>query len=1651
MKRIRIVLVGIVLVGLVGGSLAGTYGGGSGTAEDPYQIWTPEEMNTIGLNPGDWASHFKLMADIDMSAYTGTQYNIIGNDTTDFTGTFEGGRHIINNLTYITSEAVNNVGLFGPAIDATIKNLGVEHVSISSGGSCIGGLVGLTIHSSITSCYVTGSVRGTDTIGVLVGINFGSLTECYATGSVSGNGNIGGLVGYNGGTLIACYATSSVNGTSDMVGGLVGRNSNGTLTACYATGSVSGVYYVGGLVGYNDGSINTCFWDTQTSGQSLGVGAGDSTGLAGETTAQMQTLSTFTDAGWDFTDTDGDPAEWRMPSNNYPHLAWEPYNEGYGGGSGTAEDPYQIWTAEQMNAVGANPGDWESHFRLIADIDMSAYTSTQYNIIGNNTQKFTGTFDGNGHKIRNLTYTTSEDTSYVGLFGRTNNAVICNLGIENISLSTGGSYVGAVAGWNGYGSTITACYTTGSISGKNYVGGLSGVSSGTLTTCYASDSVSGINNIGGLVGYNHPGVIASCYAVGSVSGTGLVGGLAGWNSTSSTITACFWDTQTSGQMTSAGGIGKTTAEMQMLSTFIDAGWDFTQSDGDPAEWWMPTNNYPQLAWEPYHEGYGGGRGTPEDPYQIANKADLFTLAANQNDYIKCFILTADIDLSGENFSAAVIAPDTDAATSGFQGTKFTGIFDGNDKKISNLSIMATNRGWVGLFGYLGSDGQIKNLGVVDTNIEGGDYSGGLVGMNNNGTITSCYTTGTMRGSGGSYVGGLVGENKSGTLTFCYATVTVNGAWSVGGLAGHSGDTITSCYATGTVSGDSSVGGLAGYNGGMITSCYATGAVSGNWVVGGLVGLQDSGFITSCYSTGLVTASSSSSFSIGGLVGTRYYDGIITLSFWNTQTSGKSISAGGTGKTTAEMKTLSTFTSEGWDFSVTDGDAADWYMPVDSYPQLKWQQWVVVPNIVGLLLADAQSSIFSAELQVGSITMFPSNSIPKWTVISQSPASGQTISGTTTVNIVVSMGPPLPGSGTAENPYQIWTAEQMYSIGFIPEEWNKNYILMADVDMSAYTETIYMVIGSPTLPFTGIFDGSGHTISNAVIHQLGNDYVSLFGYIGMSGLIKNLGVMDADIQGRSKVSELVGYNGGTISSCYATGSVNGNSSVGGLVGYNYGTIISCYAMGTTSGKSQSCNVGGLVGENESGTITSCYATGAVSGNGNIGGLVGSNSGRIISCYVRGAVSGNGSVGGLAGYNNSGTITSCDATGAVSGNQAVGGLVGVNGSGGILTSCYATGTVSGITHEANVGGLSGSNYGTITSCYAMGATSGKGQYCNVGGLVGENESGKITSCYATGTVSGTERVSYVGGLVGHNKSGTITSCYAMGATSGSYYSEIGGLVGQNYTGTISSCFATGSVSETGEGSDVGGLVGRSWGMVTTMSGFWDIQTSGQTMSAEGEGKTNSQMQTLTTFTSAGWDFTTTWAICEGTNYPRFLWQIPAGDFVCPDGVFIEDLLYLSSRWLESSLEAYASADRTGDGKVNLDDYALLAEQWMSGVELMPSMTYKVGECDTGSVLSAGNPLRFTVKVDGRFIDFEDLIFANCCIEKGIRLEMMVEGRVITLTETELSEGICNCVCNYPTTARMGPFEPGTYTVQVDQINYSGYITPIGQMEIVISSDQ
>ena len=172
------------------------------------------------------------------------------------------------------------------------------------------------------------------------------------------------------------------------------------------------------------------------------------------------------------------------------------------------------------------------------------------------------------------------------------------------------------------------------------------------------------------------------------------------------------------------------------------------------------------------------------------------------------------------------------------------------------------------------------------------------------------------------------------------------------------------------------------------------------------------------------------------------------------------------------------------------------------------------------------------------------------------------------------------------------------------------------------------------PFTAIFEGNGHTVSNLFIDTDRTVLVGLFGYASSS--IRNMGAIDVDVQGGNLAGGLIGFNSGEILASYVTGRVSGKENVGGLVGINRPTaeILASYATSRVSGEE---DVGGLVGDNR-GKITAGYATSRVSGEEGVGGLVGNNqsTGEILASYATGHVSGDSDVGGLVG-SNEGAIT------------------------------------------------------------------------------------------------------------------------------------------------------------------------------------------------------------------------------------------------------------------------------------------------------------------------------------------------------------------------------------------------------------------------------
>lgn len=345
----------------------------------------------------------------------------------------------------------------------------------------------------------------------------------------------------------------------------------------------------------------------------------------------------------------------------------------------------------------------------------------------------------------------------------------------------------------------------------------------------------------------------------------------------------------------------------------------------------------------------------------------------------------------------------------------------------------------------------------------------------------------------------------------------------------------------------------------------------------------------------------------------------------------------------------------------------------------------------------------------------------------------------------------------------------------------NAITAADGKLSWNNGAGWTPIGSTDAPYNARFQGNGHTIAHLFIDNRDAWEVGLFGV--NSGEVREVGLTDAQVSGAVSdkyIGGLVGYNNrGEVDLSYVTGAVTAagnNPAVGGLVGYNNrGFITRSYADATVSSPGYKSRVGGLVGENNRGNIEKSYAAGDV---------------RVTH--------GTSGAGGLVGYNNRGIIFTSSASGDVSGVRA-------------------------------------------------------GEIIRIGGLMGKSIYGLITESYATGSVTGNGRLVVAGGLAGSADWAIVRACYASGAVSatGTDHASVGGLIGSflggdPLGGLIEACYATGQVSHAapelpfpGPGGLVGIFFGDDNGADEVAYSYWDTQTSGQTVSGAGTGKTTDEL--------------------------------------------------------------------------------------------------------------------------------------------------------------------------------------------------------------------
>jgi hypothetical protein len=619
---------------------------------------------------------------------------------------------------------------------------------------------------------------------------------------------------------------------------------------------------------------------------------------------------------------------------------------------------------------------------------------------------------------------------------------------------------------------------------------------------------------------------------------------------------------------------------------------------------------------------------------------------------------------------------------------FKGTFDGNGKTISGLFICRPDENEVGLFGYILEPAVIENVGLLSVNVTGNESVGAVVGYSWKGTVQSdigptdskTYSSGNVTGE--QRVGGLVGWSYDGTVYQCESKALVFHESSVageehrqaGGLVGLNSGNVSHCDYYGVVTGDREVGGLVGYNSGLpqglVEFCGGKYSVNGVWSVGGIAG-ENWGDAHWVIFTGTVKGEPKTEYLIaldedgigngyssdtalpgsyvGGVVG--FNGGTLEDSSADATVEGYQYVGGVVG---GNNGTMDKCTSDG---SVTGEDFVGGLVGYNG-KEGTWSDCHSDAHVEGTgPHVDPQVGLDEAAVHNLYMAVAP---VGTGTVTDMSGASSHVAGASVSIKAVPAAGyefftwtapaGTFANANAADTTFTMPAQDVTVTANFAPLEnlgiWDwydldairnnlgDSYVLMNNLDSTTagYGELASMTANGgkgwhPIGIFTGSFDGQGYEIRDLFIDRPGVSTVGLFVNVGGGGVIQNVGVVNADITADSWVGGLVGWNEGTVSNSYSTGSVNGLACVGGLVGINFDIVSNSYSMGSVTGNA---HAGGLVGLNK-GTVSSSYSTGSVTGGEYVGGLVGGNDGMVSNSYSIGSVAGDADVGGLVGLN------------------------------------------------------------------------------------------------------------------------------------------------------------------------------------------------------------------------------------------------------------------------------------------------------------------------------------------------------------------------------------------------------------------------------------
>ena len=967
-----------------------------------------------------------------------------------------------------------------------------------------------------------------------------------------------------------------------------------------------------------------------------------------------------------------------------------------GSGNGTEDDPYLIFNENQLAQVSNFLNQEGVVFKLMKDIDLTNWIADNnprqgWIPIGVESSPFKGIFEGNNHKIKGLMINRNS-TNYVGFFGFVSGATIENLTIEGstiVGATNVGGFVGKITG-----SVIANCNIklTGSdgIKGSSFVGSFAGSSYNTNYSVFnALASVSSSDNTGGYIGYVDNGTFTDGIVSGSVVGSeNNTGGLIG-HATGITLTNILVKSMVSGQDYTGGLMG-----------------------------YCATGNLSNCKYEGTLTGrqYVGG---------ISGSLEMSTTS-----FENCFTrgeITATGDYAG-----------------GLVGVSKGGCIE----KMDNCSHFGDLKGESYLGGLIGAVLNVSEAPVLHTyelhDLPYGDWRDRIMdtfsetmrlGNSVTKTINNCTTIGNIVGL--SFVGGLIGCET--TAIGYSSTKNYNSRYYVfehGVCVGGNGfvyytytrNTISlslnNSYYSGTIHGLDNIGGLYGYkSGGEVLNNYAYAIIYGASNVGGIAGMLadekvDDYFNTTTIKSNVANNSviSATTTNVGRIYGTTESVDHLIIGALASAEGNRALAQtqvilsgivqevdddfqNGSSIGPAALKLKANYVSWGWDFD------NDWnILETQSFPYKKYQ---AAPPVIESQLVSKATSISGKSINGGTVYLYYKNrdavstvsNDHNWSFSMEPLQSGAQVSAYTDVD---GMTPSYftisfvgyPGSGTKDDPYRIYTAEDLQGAS------NRGYYkVMNDIDLSDWIKE-----NSPTKGWSAIgrnsgeityIDGDNHKVTGLWM-DTNENYNGLFSNFS-AGQIKNLTVEVASgkkVKGGDYTGILIGRNAnGSIVNCTVKGDAEGTIHAGGVAGYVLeSTIRDVLFNGSISCSSDDAFVGGLAGQTEDCTISSCIinATVYVSGMGSkTGGLIGEPKGCIIkTCSSHGSVNATGEdsyTGGLIGYALS-DIENCYSTAKTTGTLYTAGLVGYTFN--KVDKCYAKGDVYGSSYGAGlVGELDG----------------------------------------------------------------------------------------------------------------------------------------------------------------------------------------------------------------------------------------------------------------------------------------------------------------------------------------------------------------------------